>query len=120
MKGLIAVAALALLMLTSCAATWTVRGTAPTQDETSGNCVLPIFQPTLGGLVRIRLTWTGPTSGQDSVIVAPGTPFIFSRSGPAGNYNFSVVCADSSGNLSCPALLAKLVRGNFDQVRDLR
>ena len=107
------------LTVTSCAATFTIRGTAPTQ-ENGGTCVAPNLIPTSGGLVRVRLNWSGPTAGQDSVIVAPGTPFIFTSNVPSGTYIFTAVCADSLGNLSCPAVVSKLIRGSFAGVTDLR
>jgi hypothetical protein len=119
MKGLIAVVVLMVVTVSSCAATFTVRGTAPTQDN-AGTCVAPSLIPTAGGLVRVRLSWSGPVSGQDSVTVPPGAAFTFSRTVPSGNYLFVANCADSLGNVSCDATLSKLIRGSFDTIRDLR
>ena len=120
MKWISCIALLGMLLLTSCAATFTIRGTAPTMDN-AGTCAAPNLIPTLGGLVRVRLTWTGPQTGADSVIVAPGTPFTISRNVPAGTYTFTAVCADSLGNVSlCPTSITKLVRGSFADIQDLR
>ena len=119
MKRISCVALATILLLTSCAATFTIRGTAPTMDN-GGTCAAPNLIPTLGGLIRVRLSWVGPGSGADSVIVAPGTPFTFTRNVPTGNYTFTAVCADSVGNVSCGASLTKLVRGSFADIQDLR
>jgi hypothetical protein len=119
MKGFALWLCVASLLLTSCAATWTIRCTAPTQDN-NGTCAVPILQPTLGGLVRMRLTWSGGSSGQDSLIVPPGTPCVFPRTGPTGVYQFILIAADSAGNLSCPDTLALMIRGRFHKTTDLR
>jgi len=88
--------------------------------DNGGTCAVPNLVPTVGGLVRVRLSWTGPALGTDSTLVQPGAAFSFTRSVPSGNYTFTAVCADSLGNTSCGVSISKLVRGSFGDVPDLR
>jgi hypothetical protein len=119
MRKWIAVAIALALATTSCAATWTITGHAPTQDD-NGACGSPILVPTVGGLVRVQLSWVGPANGTDTKTMQPGAAFSFTGNVPSGNYTFTAVCLDSAGNASCPATVAKLVRGNFAAIQDLK
>src|SRR6476646_1264627 len=122
MKGLL-LAALLATCLTGCAgaATLVLRCTSPSLDDTSADCAAPVLVPTVGGLVRVHFFWTGPTVGQDSVVVAPGVPIVFTKSVPAGLYSCTATASDSLGNTSCLSnAVQKLARSKFAKVGDLR
>jgi hypothetical protein len=86
MKRLAMWASLALLFVSSCGSTMVVRGTAPSAFNDAATCgVTPIQIPMGPGtpVVRIHAQTTGR---EDSVAVAPGAPFAFTWSLPAGTY----------------------------------
>lgn len=121
MRKWIAVAIGLVMATTSCAATWTISGHAPTQDNT-GTCGAPVLVPTVGGLVRVNLVWSGPNGGSNQVIVQPGAPFAFNLSGPSGQYRFVATATDSLGNADCHAdTIDVLIRGSkFASITDLK
>jgi hypothetical protein len=82
MKSLLAVVALAALLLTSCGATLTVRGTAPTQLN-DGSCATPVLSPA-SSMMMVHAR--AGTSREDSVAVLPGNLFTFTWQVPAGGY----------------------------------
>ncbi len=92
-------AALVLVLEASCAhtATLTVRGTAPTQDN-AGTCSAPSLSA-MGAnpALKVFASWTGPVSGLDSLTVAPGQSFSFSRTVPPGTYAVRAWAADAGG-----------------------
>lgn len=120
-RALLLLVVLSAVLLSSCAATLQLSWTMPNVDQIGGTCQTPQTIPTVGGLVRAVVVWSGPASGRDTVIQAPGTPVTFSKSGlPSGLYSVSVTAVDSLGNASCPATIQSLLRSPFGQVTGLR
>ena len=129
MRKLVALCGLlGLLAVTSCAATFNIQFTMPTQDNT-GTCLAPTLVPTAGGLVRAKLQYgvgnltaaqLSITAYRDSMSGAPGTAGGFSGNIASNTYTFMVTCFDSLGNSSCGATITKLIRGSFSEVQNLR
>jgi len=96
MKRIAALLALLSVLLTSCAATLIVRGTAPVQDN-SGTCIAPILGPR-SGATMMHFAWTGPAVGEDSISTVAGTQVTLTRNGvPAGIYTIRAWASDSGG-----------------------
>lgn len=91
----LALAALALLAVTSCAATLRVSGTAPVTLN-DGSCVRPVESPATSPM------WVIATAGglTDSLWRNPGEPFAFAFSLPAGSYTFTAFARNVAG-VSC-------------------
>lgn len=96
MKRALVVCWLLAALVTSCAATLRVNGTAPAQDN-DGTCSAPSLIPRSGDLV-VHFLWTGPSAGHDSITVASGSAFQYLRPGlPEGVYTVRVWASDPGG-----------------------
>jgi hypothetical protein len=104
---------LALLMLTSCGATLRLSGTAPTQDN-NGSCSARVLLPNVSPSVWIHAAWTGPSSGDDSVFVAIGTPFVIAKQVPAGTYMVRLWASDVAG-AGCDTTVTRVLKGPPDR-----
>jgi len=78
--------ALALAGLSSCAAKLTVSGTGPLMMN-AGACLSPILSSApVGSTVMMHFAWTGPSSGEDSLVAIVGQRVTLTRTVPAGTY----------------------------------
>ena len=96
-RALCALALLALL-LTSCAATLAVRGTAPTLGA-EGSCARSIPADTLRGPLRVVARVEG-IGLMDSLWAVPGEAFAFRWQVPPGSYVVTAF-ARNAGGVSC-------------------
>ena len=109
MKRLLCLCSLSLVALGSCAATLTVRATAPLSDNL-GTCSAPLLGPRTGATV-IHFEWQGPVSGVDSVLTTAGTQVTFTRNGiPAGTYTIRSWASDAGG-AGCDTVITKRFGG---------
>lgn len=82
------------------AATLNVHCTAPAASN-DGSCGARLLAALpLSTSVVVHFAWTGPASGQDSVVTFPGGPVSLSRTVPAGLYAVRAWASDSGG-VSC-------------------
>lgn len=96
MKRVALVLMLAALASPAAAATLTVRGTAPVNDNL-GTCSAPQLG-TRSGATVMHFEWSGAVNGEDSVSTAAGVQVTFSRNGiPAGTYNIRGWASDGGG-----------------------
>ena len=99
---------LALAGFTSCSATLRLSATAPTMDN-EGTCAAPELYSAPNGLRRaVHFSWTGPVSGEDSVITTPGGLATISRPVPPGVY-FVHGWASGAGGVGCDTALTVTV-----------
>lgn len=114
---------LALVMLSSCAATMRLQATAPTMDDDAVNhCVdAPILVPTpAGSILTVWFSWTGPETGQASVPnLMPGALAQIQRQTKAGTYNVTSWAVDQNGNTSCDTTATFTFKGNPHTVSGL-
>lgn len=96
-KYAVLVASLVLVLLSSCAATLSVRGTSPTHDN-AGTCTTPTLaaRPP-GAVVTVHVSASGPVTFEDSLTVAGGATFTFTRAVPAGVYAVRAWASDAGG-----------------------
>lgn len=109
MRRPLAFIALGLLALSSCSATLSIRGTAPTQDNAGSACTAPVLVPNASTTVMVHVQVTGPAAREDSVRVAKGGPFLFTYQVPTGLYGVRAWASDSGG-ASCDTTLSVLVK----------
>lgn len=106
MRRLALLVLLALVALSSCAATLRVTASAPTFDN-DGTCGSPVLLPATAGAPRVlHFQWSGPASGEDSVATIVGAPVTFSRNVPAGTYTVRG-WASSSGGAGCDTTVSR-------------
>lgn len=109
MRQLAMLAALAAVLLTSCAATLNVRGIAPSADN-DGTCGAPKLTPRKAAQpVWIVLEAVGAVTVRDSVRVTSGAAWSFSIPVPADTYACRVHAADEGG-VSCDTTFTRIVR----------
>lgn len=109
MRRLLVPLAAAVLLLTSCAATFTVRGNAPGADN-DGSCGAPVLTPRLSTQTMwVQLSVVGPVTWRDSVQVTTAGAFAFTRAVPAGSYLCRVWALDSGG-VGCDTTFTREVR----------
>src|SRR5262245_36464168 len=84
------------LMLASCGATMRVNGHAPANDN-NGTCAAPVLLTNQSAFVVMHFQWQGPDAGEDSISVATGAAFSFSRSVRAGSYTIRAWASDAGG-----------------------
>lgn len=102
----------------SCAhgATLTISGTAPAHDN-AGTCALPSLTPSpAGSLVTVFVQVTGPAVWSDSLVVAAGSPFTFTRTVPAGTYTVRAWASDAGG-AGCDTTITRTVKNPPGRVR---
>lgn len=101
----------------SCAhgATLTITGSAPAHDN-AGTCALPNLTQSTGGLVTVFVQVTGPTAFADSLVVAAGSPFTFTRTVPAGTYTVRAWASDAGG-AGCDTTVTRTVKNPPGRVR---
>lgn len=110
MRRLLALCSLSLVALGSCAATLTVRATAPIWDNL-GTCSNPLLGPRTGPTV-LHFEWSGPVSGEDSVLTTAGTQIQFNKNGvPAGLYTIRAWASDAAGPSLCDTTISKRFGG---------
>lgn len=110
MRRLTAILLLPLVLLASCAATLTVRATAPIYDNL-GTCSSPLLGPRTGVTV-MHFEWSGPVSGEDSVTTTAGTQIQFNKNGiPAGLYTIRAWASDAAGPSLCDTTITKRFGG---------
>lgn len=110
MKILCTVAAM-LFVTTSCAAaTLRLTATAPTQDN-AGSCLVPNLVPMgVNPALWMHFSWTGPQAGEDSVLVSPGAPVVYTRAGLlAGSYTVRAYAKDAGG-AGCDTTITLLLK----------
>jgi len=103
------------LALCSCAAAGKLNNTftMPSFEASSTGDTCAASAISLIGTMTARRTWTGASSGQDSVTGrTAGSAVSMSASVPNGNYTVTVDVRDSSGLWSCPASIVLTVKGN--------
>lgn len=112
-----ALATLALVLASAPqAATLRVTGTAPTQDN-AGSCAAPVLEAMpAGNQVRVVVMVLGPVGFIDSVVVAPGAPFTFTRTVPSGTYTVRAWAVDAGGT-GCDTTLTVTVKNPPARVR---
>jgi len=104
------------LIGSSCAATLRLSGTAPTQDNISQSCSAPILTARGSAPVAVHFAWSGPVTGEDSLLTVTGALITFTRNLPAGSY--LVRCwASDSGGVGCDTTLAVNLKGPPWKVR---
>lgn len=87
MRRVAYLAALVAVAVSSCSATLRMSAVAPAQDN-DGTCVAPVLYPSPAGAMRVvHFQWTGPASGQDSVVVLAGSLATLTATVPPGTYN---------------------------------
>jgi len=106
-------------IITGCAATWSIQGHAPTQDNI-GTCAAPILVPTSEPWFWIKYVRNGPSSGRDSVKALPGGLFVFPLSTPSGFYTLRAFATDSAGNTTCDTTISVAVKGKAANISDLQ
>lgn len=100
---------LILILLASCGATLSVRGTAPTMDN-AGSCLFPVLGARVGFTV-MHFAWQGAVAGEDSVITTAGTLVTFTKNGiPAGLYTIRAWASDSAG-VGCDTIITRRFGG---------
>lgn len=92
-----------LLLLTSCSATMRVVGTSPA-FERGLTCNPSAFA--LSGNFMLHFSWTGPSSGEDSLSTTPGSPFSFSKQVPSGTYQIRAWGSNLAG-AGCDTLISR-------------
>jgi hypothetical protein len=99
----LAFAALALLAVTSCASTLTVRATMPTMGD-AGVCGAPVVRDTLRGTIWLHVRYAGPRGARpevvrhDSLLTSPGAVALWQRTDlDAGVYAMSVWPSNRAG-----------------------
>lgn len=109
MRRLGALLLLSVIGFSSCAATLSVKATAPLQDNL-GTCTAPILGPR-SGVTVLHFAWTGPVSGEDSVATIAGTQVTFTKNGiPAGVYDIRAWASDAGGP-GCDTTITKRFGG---------
>jgi hypothetical protein len=110
-----ALSALALIVLavTSCAATLSVRGTAPTMLS-EGSCRYAVESPATSPMWVIARV--EGTAFADSLWLAPGTAFTFEWQVAPGVYTITA-WARNAGGLSCPASVVDTATSRPSPVR---
>lgn len=108
---------LALVAFSSCAATLTVRATAPIYDN-AGTCTLPLIGPRSGATV-MHFAWAGPVTGEDSVATSSGTLVTFTKQVPAGLYTIRAWASDSGG-AGCDTTISRRFGGPPARPSDTR
>lgn len=109
MRRLAVLAALAAVLLTSCAATLNVRGIAPTQ-ENDGTCGAPrLVARKAASPAWIVLEATGAVTVRDSIEVTTGAPWSFTVTVPADSYLCRVRARDAGG-VSCDTTFWRVAR----------
>lgn len=94
------------LLLTSCSATMTVRGTAPA-TENAGSCAARVLLPLPAGhAMMMHFAWSGASSGEDSMATVRGAAFTFTRNVPSGNYSIRSWASDAGG-ASCDTVITR-------------
>jgi len=80
--------ALLATLLTSCAATLSLSGKAPTQLDDGATCATSILSPATS--LQIIHARVSGAAKEDSVAAMPGAPFAFSFQLPAGSYSVTL------------------------------
>jgi homogentisate 1,2-dioxygenase len=87
-----------LLALASCSATLRLHATAPTLDNDSASCTAVVLVPRLPtDPVTVHFSWTGPRSGEDSVVTVSGGAVSIALNVPAGTYTVHAWGSDAGG-----------------------
>lgn len=106
----------ALVLLSSCAATLKLSGTAPNQDN-AGTCTTPTLTPIApGSVVTVHVSATGPLAFEDSLAIAAGSTFTFTRNVPAGTYTVRAWASDAGG-IGCDTTLTLVLKNPPWRVR---
>lgn len=99
-------------LLCSCAATageLNMHCTAPTSDNDGGTCDAPsLVSRAATDSLWIHFRWRGPSSGEDSLWVAPGASVSLLRTVPVGNYVVAAWPSDRNG-IGCVSSIQKAV-----------
>jgi len=98
------------------AATLSVRGTAPDQDN-GGTCATPQLSPMLpANQLKIQLDITGPTAVRDSLTVTAGQLWSWARNVPAGTYLVRAWAVDAGG-VGCDTTITIVTKNQPWKVR---
>jgi hypothetical protein len=75
-----------------------MRATAPLLDNDSASCttLVPVAVP-VGAPRVMHFAWSGPASGEDSVVTTAGTLIVMNRGVPAGTYVVRAWASDAGG-----------------------
>lgn len=111
-------AALMLFSGPALSATLRLTATAPVYDD-DGTCAEPVLLSVPAGTQRVmHFAWSGPSAGEDSVVVAAGERVSFSRQVPAGVYSVRAWASDVGG-VGCDTTIVVDVRARPDKIREV-
>lgn len=111
-------------LLCSCAVanpgTLNMRCNAPTQNNDGGTCDAPSLVPRVAAdSLWIHFRWSGPSTGEDSVWVAPGASVSLPKTVLPGSYVVSSWPSDHTG-IGCVVSIQKVVTAKPWKVEGLQ
>lgn len=120
----VALFALLITMIFGCSANAGVLNmqcTAPTQDNDGGTCDTPrLVTRAATDSMWVHFRWSGPTAGEDSVRVAPGSVARLAPvTVPPGSYVVAAWPSDSF-SVGCTVAITKVVRATLWKVGGLQ